>query len=56
MGTTVLSAVSTIGKIPTYTFKQSAAEPEQLRLGKPNLRFIEDGRFGNHKMNWSFKK
>lgn len=50
MGTTVLSAVTTIGKIPEYYFQAVGSGTGAIAAWEANLRFIEDGRFGDQKM------
>ncbi|HEY5509665.1 MAG TPA: cysteate synthase [Prolixibacteraceae bacterium] len=50
MGTTVLSAVSTIGKIPDYYFQAIGSGTGAIAAWEANLRFLEDGRFGANKM------
>lgn len=50
MGTTVLSAVSTIGWIPDYYFQAIGSGTGAIAAWEANLRFLEDGRFGSHKM------
>ncbi|MEE4197286.1 MAG: cysteate synthase [Bacteroidales bacterium] len=50
MGTTVLSAVTEIGKIPDYYFQAVGSGTGAIAAWEANLRLIEDGRFGNHKM------
>lgn len=61
MGTTVLSAATTIGKIPDYYFQAVGSGTGAIAAWEANLRLIEDGRFGNHKMklmvsqNYPFK-
>ena len=50
MGTTVLSAVSTIGKIPDFYFQAIGSGTGAIAAWEANLRFIEDGRFGSTKM------
>lgn len=50
MSTTVLSAVSTIGKIPDYYFQAIGSGTGAIAAWEANLRFLEDGRFGNNKM------
>lgn len=50
MGTTVLSAVTTIGKIPDYYFQAIGSGTGAIAAWEANLRFIEDGRFGSGKM------
>lgn len=61
MGTTVLSAVTTIGQIPDYYFQAVGSSTGAISAWEANLRFIDDGRFGTHKMklrvsqNYPFK-
>lgn len=50
MGTTVLSAVSEIGQIPDYYFQAVGSGTGAIAAWEANLRFIEDGRFGDNKM------
>lgn len=50
MGTTMLSAVTTIGEIPEYYFQAIGSGTGAIAAWEANLRFIEDGRFGNRKM------
>jgi len=50
MGTTVLSAVTTIGKIPDYYFQAIGSGTGAIAAWEANLRFLEDGRFGSNKM------
>ena len=50
MGTTVLSAVTTIGRIPDYYFQAIGSGTGAISAWEANLRFIEDGRFGQNKM------
>jgi cysteate synthase len=50
MGTTVLSAVTTIGKIPEYYFQAVGSGTGAIAAWEGNLRLIEDGRFGTNKM------
>ena len=50
MGTTVLSAVTTIGQIPDYYFQAVGSGTGAIAAWEANLRLIEDGRFGNNKM------
>lgn len=50
MGTTTLSAVTTIGKIPDYYFQGVGSGTGAIAAWEANLRFLEDGRFGNTKM------
>ncbi|MCK5080449.1 MAG: cysteate synthase [Bacteroidales bacterium] len=50
MGTTVLSATTTIGEIPEYYFQAVGSGTGAIAAWEANLRLIEDGRFGNRKM------
>jgi len=50
MGTTVLSAVTTIGEIPDYYFQAIGSGTGSIAAWEANLRLIEDGRFGKKKM------
>ncbi|MCX6235784.1 MAG: cysteate synthase [Bacteroidetes bacterium] len=50
MGTTVLSAVTTIGRIPDYYFQAVGSGTGAIAAWEANLRLIEDGRFGEKKM------
>ena len=50
MGTTILSAVTTIGKIPDYYFQAIGSGTGAIAAWEANLRFMEDGRFGSNKM------
>jgi cysteate synthase len=50
MATTVLSAVTTIGRIPEYYFQAVGSGTGAIAAWEANLRLIEDGRFGNTKM------
>lgn len=50
MGTTVLSAVTTIGHIPDYYFQAIGSGTGAISAWEANLRFIEDGRYGKNKM------
>lgn len=50
MGTTVLSAVTTIGRIPDYYFQAVGSGTGAIAAWEANKRFIVDGRFGNHLM------
>lgn len=50
MGTTVLSAVTTIGRIPDYYFQAVGSGTGAIAAWEANLRLIEDGRFGKNKM------
>lgn len=51
MGTTVLSAVTTIGQIPQYYFQAVGSGTGAIAAWEANLRLIADGRFGQNKMN-----
>ncbi|MFA5713238.1 MAG: cysteate synthase [Bacteroidales bacterium] len=50
MGTTVLSAVTTIGEIPQYYFQAIGSGTGTIAAWEANLRFLEDGRYGDRKM------
>jgi cysteate synthase len=50
MGTTVLSAVTKIGRIPDYYFQAIGSGTGAIAAWEANLRFLADGRFGNTKM------
>ncbi len=50
MGTTVLSAVTTIGQIPDYYFQAIGSGTGAIAAWEANQRFLEDGRFGSNKM------
>lgn len=50
MGTTVLSAVTEIGRIPDYYFQAVGSGTGAIAAWEANLRFIADGRFGANKM------
>ena len=50
MGTTLLSAVSEIGRIPDYYFQAVGSGTGAIAAWEANLRLIEDGRFGSHLM------
>jgi cysteate synthase len=50
MGTTVLSAATTIGEIPEYYFQAIGSGTGAIAAWEANLRLIADGRFGNRKM------
>lgn len=50
MGTTVLSAVSTIGRIPDFYFQAIGSGTGAIAAWEANLRFLEDGRYGSTKM------
>lgn len=49
MGTTMLSATTFIGRVPDYYFQAVGSGTGAIAAWEANLRFIEDGRFGNHK-------
>ena len=49
MGTTFLSAVTTIGRIPDYYFQAVGSGTGAIAAWEANLRLIQDGRFGNNK-------
>jgi cysteate synthase len=50
MGTTMLSASTTIGQIPEYYFQAIGSGTGAIAAWEANLRLLEDGRFGNRKM------
>ena len=50
MGTTLLNAVETIGRIPDAYFQAIGSGTGTIAAWENNLRLIEDGRFGKHKM------
>ncbi|MFB6340392.1 cysteate synthase [Saccharicrinis sp. FJH62] len=50
MGTTVLSAVTTIGEIPHYYFQAVGSGTGAIAAWEANLRFLEDGNYGNRLM------
>lgn len=50
MGTTLLSAVAEIGRIPDYYFQAVGSGTGAIAAWEANLRLIEDGRFGSHLM------
>lgn len=50
MGTTVLSAVTEIGRIPDYYFQAVGSGTGAIAAWEANLRLVEDGRFGAHLM------
>ena len=50
MATTVLSAVTEIGRVPDAYFQAVGSGTGAIAAWEANLRFIEDGRFGSHKM------
>ncbi|MDD2538229.1 MAG: cysteate synthase [Bacteroidales bacterium] len=47
MGTTVLSAATTIGRIPDYYFQAVGSGTGVIAAWEANKRLIEDGRFGD---------
>jgi cysteate synthase len=50
MGTTMLSATTTIGQIPDYYFQAVGSGTGAIAAWEANLRLLEDGRFGKTKM------
>ncbi len=50
MGTTVLSAATSIGKIPDYYFQAIGSGTGTIAAWEANLRLIEDGNYGSNKM------
>ena len=50
MGTTILSAVEKTGRIPDAYFQGIGSGTGTIAVWENNLRLIEDGRFGTHKM------
>ena len=50
MSTTVLSAVTTIGRIPDYYFQAVGSGTGAIAAWEANMRLIEDGRFGTNTM------
>ncbi len=50
MGTTVLSAVTTIGRIPDLYFQAIGSGTGAIAAWEANLRLLEDGRYGSTKM------
>jgi len=50
MATTVLSAVTTIGRIPDYYFQAVGSGTGAIAAWEANMRLIEDGRFGCNTM------
>ena len=50
MGTTVLSAVTTIGRIPDYYFQAVGSGTGAIAAWEANMRLIEDGRYGENLM------
>ncbi len=51
MGTTVLSAVSHIGRIPDYYFQAVGSGTGAIAAWEANERLIEDGNYGTNKMS-----
>ena len=49
MSTTMMSAVTFIGRIPDYYFQAVGSGTGAIAAWEANLRFIEDGRFGSNK-------
>lgn len=50
MGTTVLSAATTIGRIPDYYFQSVGSGTGAIAAWEANLRLLEDGRYGDSLM------
>ncbi|MBR0336217.1 MAG: cysteate synthase, partial [Alistipes sp.] len=50
MATTVLSAVTTIGRIPDYYFQAVGSGTGAIAAWEANMRLIEDGRYGKNLM------
>ncbi len=50
MGTTVLSAVTTIGRIPDYYFQAVGSGTGAIAAWEANLRLLEDGSYGKNLM------
>lgn len=50
MSTTVLSAATTIGRIPDYYFQAVGSGTGSIAAWEANMRLIEDGRFGSNTM------
>ena len=50
MGTTVLSAVTTIGRIPDYYFQAVGSGTGAIAAWEANMRLIKDGRYGTNLM------
>ena len=48
MGTTMLSAVTTIGRIPDYYFQAVGSGTGAIAAWEANMRLIEDGSYGNN--------
>ena len=49
MSTTMMSAVTTIGRIPDFYFQAVGSGTGAIAAWEATLRFIEDGRFGTNK-------
>ena len=49
MSTTMMSAVTTIGRIPDFYFQAVGSGTGAIAAWEANLRFMEDGRFGQNK-------
>lgn len=50
MATTVLSAVTTIGRIPDYYFQAVGSGTGAIAAWEANMRLVEDGRYGDNTM------
>jgi cysteate synthase len=50
MSTTLLSAATTIGRIPDYYFQAVGSGTGAIAAWEANLRLLGDGRYGNNKM------
>ena len=50
MSTTVLSAVTTIGRIPDYYFQAVGSGTGAIAAWEANMRLVEDGRYGSNTM------
>lgn len=50
MAATVMSAVTTIGRIPDYYFQAVGSGTGAIAAWEANMRFIEDGRYGDNLM------
>lgn len=50
MSTTVLSAVTTIGRIPDYYFQAVGSGTGAIAAWEANMRLVEDGRYGDNVM------
>ena len=50
MATTVLSAVTTIGRIPDYYFQAVGSGTGAIAAWEANMRLVEDGRYGDNLM------